>query len=134
MTKYAHLKLKVLKENFKYVLFETLNDATSALNKEAPNYPYALFVSAEEVSAILPSTIAVRTQKEEPDWICMRIIGEMPFGTVQGLIAEISSALMAQGLGLCVVSTFKTDWFFVKAKNLDKAKDALVTIGWEFIA
>ena len=134
MKKYAHLKLKVLTEKFSYVLFDNLSEANLAIGQMTSSYNYALFVSAEEISAIVPSKLNARYVKEEPDWVCIRIIGEMPFGTVQGLIAEISGALISHSLGLCVVSTFKTDWFFIKQKNVDKAIDALKEIGWELIS
>ena len=130
--KYDHLKLKVLEGEFKYLLLDTQSDL-EALLKIVPRGPMAFFRSADEISAIVPTAIEFQAKKIEPEWICMRIIGEMPFGTVQGLIAEISGILAKSNMGICVVSTFLTDWFFVKSKNIEAAVIELKKIGWKFV-
>ena len=68
--------------------------------------------------------------KEQNGWIGFKIIGEMPFGTVQGLISTISSCLMREEIGVCVVSTFQTDLFLVKKDRADKAIELLKNDGW----
>ena len=130
--KYEHLKLKVLPGEYKYLLLDNRSELSDLLKIEV-SVPMALFCSVDEVSAIVPSSIEYAAKKVEPGWICIRIIGEMPFGTVQGLIAEISGILAAKNMGICVVSTFLTDWFFVKAKNAPGAIDALKLAGWNFV-
>lgn len=131
MSKYDHLKLKIVDSEFKYVLLKNKEDLTDLVVKSS-DLPIALFSGDGEVSAIVPSNIECDSVKAETEWICLRIIGEMPFGTVQGLIAEISGILANHGMGICVVSTFLTDWFFVKAKNKDRAISDLKTAGWKF--
>lgn len=132
--KYDHLKLKVLDGRYKYLLFESGADIRE-LFEVAPRAPVALFRSADETSAIVPSDVDLpgAIKKVEPDWVCMKIVGEMPFGTVQGLIAEISGVLAENNMGICVVSTFLTDWFFVKSKNIEAAVSELKKIGWKFV-
>lgn len=131
--KYDHLKLQVLDGRYKYLLFERGADIKDFF-EASPAQPIGLFKSADELSAIVPFDMEIPgTTKVEPDWICMRIVGEMPFGTVQGLIAEISGVLAENKMGICVVSTFLTDWFFVKSKNIELAVSALKKIGWKFV-
>ena len=132
MKEYDHLKLKILDGTFKYVLLENKSQLAECTEKSGDG-PLALFLSPDEVSAIVPSHVEVTSKKTEDDWSCMRIIGEMPFGTVQGLIATVSGAMKKKGLGLCVISTFETDWFFVKSKNLDSVKNCLSSEDWEFV-
>lgn len=131
MSKYDHLKLKIINSEFKYVLLKNKEDLANLVAKSS-DLPVALFSGDGEVSAIVPLNSECDSVKTEAEWICLRIIGEMPFGTVQGLIAEISGILANHGMGICVVSTFLTDWFFVKAKNKDKAISELKAAGWKF--
>ena len=129
---YSHLKLKILEGKFNYALFASKAELLSIANELNVNKPAAFFFAAEEASAILPEDVVIKAKKIESDWACIRIVGDMPFGTVQGLIATISTQLKNHGLGICVVSTFLTDWFFIKAGNLEKALGALKSSGWQF--
>ncbi|MBX9765815.1 MAG: ACT domain-containing protein [Bdellovibrionales bacterium] len=128
---YQHLKLTILLGEFKYVLLKNREQLIQLASEEAK--PISLFSSSKEISAIIPAHIQIDVVKSEEDWSCVEIIGEMPFGTVPGLIATISSSLKTESLGLCVVSTFLTDWFFIRTKNLAKAKVILERDGWEFV-
>ena len=131
-SQYQHLKLKVFKSEFKCVLLEAPTDLMAIL-EAAENMPLAIFRGDSEFSAILPVHVPCEASKTEPDWICLRIIGEMPFGSVQGLIAEISGILAKKSMGICVISTFLTDWFFIKSRNKELAVEALKDAGWEFV-
>ena len=88
VSKYDHLKLKVFESEFKYVLLQSKAELKTFEEIEG-NLPFAIFQGDGEVSAIVPAHVSCNATKTEPDWICMRIIGEMPFGSVQGLIAPI---------------------------------------------
>lgn len=134
-SKYDHLKLKVFDSEFQYVLLQSGDDLTN-LSEAAGDLPLAMFRGDGEFSAIIPSIVSchdVKVVTTEPDWVCLRIIGEMPFGSVQGLIAEISGILAKKNMGICVVSTFLTDWFFIKAKNKAEALSSLQDAGWRFV-
>lgn len=130
---FNHLKLKVVEGAYEHVLFDEHSKLVEVAQKLESSHPAALFWAADEASAILPVGLAAGT-KTEPGWSCIRIVGNMPFGTVQGLIATISSTLSEEKIGVCVVSTFLTDWFFVRSKLLEKACLALKEKGWEFVS
>jgi hypothetical protein len=136
LEKYKHLKLKVLPGEFKYVLFKDekqFRDAFPKLcNLALEAEPFFMFRSSADRSAIIPSQVEVAAEKIQSEWIGLRIIGEMPFGTVQGLIATITEALRQNGMGACVISTYLTDFFLVKKSNLESAKNALEKQGWTF--
>ena len=132
MHKYEHLKLKIVGSEFKYVLLKSKNDL-ALLATNASDLPMALFSGHDETSAIIPSCVECISSKTEDGWSCFRIIGEMPFGTVQGLISEISGVLAQNDVGVCVISTFLTYWFFVKTKNKDAAISKLKNAGWKFV-
>ncbi len=134
--RFKHLKLKVLPRDYKYVLFDNEEafwlaaQGVKALPKEELSF---LFRCADESSMVVPGSFKVSCSKEEPEWKAIRIVGEMPFGTVQGLIASISTSLQKANIGICAISTYLTDVFFIKTKNLEAAGVALKNEGWEFV-
>lgn len=129
--KYSHLKLKVLDEKFKYVLFNNIGEVENLLTQPLNKNYISIFLSKDEISAILPSDMQTDiVKKTEDDWSCLKIVGEMPFGSVQGLISHISSLLAPNNIGVCIVSTFLTDLFFIRNKYLDSTVSILRKNGW----
>ena len=130
--KYSHLKLLRLENEFKYVLFETsdhFNQAVSVLTSN--NLDFFCFSFKGEKSLVCSvDEVIFSSSKEQDGWIGFKIIGDMPFGTVQGLISTISSCLMKEEIGVCVVSTFKTDLFLIKKEKSDRALELLKDAGW----
>lgn len=132
--KYSHLKLQKMEKEYKYVLFEStdqFNKAISVLNSN--NLDFFCFSFQGEKSLICQAEEVISSSAKEQDgWIGFKIIGEMPFGTVQGLISTISSSLFKEEIGVCVVSTFQTDLFLVKKQKADRAMEILAKDGWGF--
>ena len=60
----------------------------------------------------------------EPHWRAFKIEGELDFG-MAGVLANISGLLAKAGISLFAVSTYNTDYIFVKENNLDRAAAAL---------
>ena len=135
--KFKHLKLRVLSKEYKYVLFSedtSFFDSFGAMMNLPKDELFFSFKCDDEFSMILPSHCKVRSHKEEKDWKAIRVVGEMPFGSAQGLIASLSTTLQKGQVGICAVSTYLTDVFFIKGKNLDTALMVLKNEGWEFVA
>lgn len=131
--KFNHLILKVLKQEYQYSLFKSNTDAKSIFELlKTIKEPLGVFLSENEFSMIAPvnKNLEMFSDKIEAGWNCLQIIGEMPFGTVQGLIASISNVLYSGGLGVCIVSTFSTDWFFIRMKEQQLAIELLQKDGW----
>ncbi|MGE4233070.1 MAG: ACT domain-containing protein [Bacteriovoracia bacterium] len=135
--KFKHLKLRILSGEFKYVLFKDDAQLKEALPKlcslALETEPFFLFRTSADRSAIVPAHVEVTAEKIQGSWIGIRIIGEMPFGTVQGLIATVTEALRKKGMGACVISTYLTDFFLIKKDNLTTAKATLEAEGWVFV-
>jgi hypothetical protein len=131
--KYSHLKLQKMEKEYKYVLFETtdlFNKAISVLISS--NLDFFCFSFKGEKSLICHAEEVIPSSaKEQNDWIGFKIVGEMPFGTVQGLISTISSCLFEEEIGVCVVSTFQTDLFLIKKQQAKRAIELLNKDGWE---
>lgn len=128
--RFADLELEVFAGEFSYVLFSTSTDPSKLAARLDRSQPSALFVSSDEVSAILPAQTKLtgfEILKTEPGWRCFGVVGELAFGNFKGLMATITSALTAYDM--CTVSSFKTDWFFTK--NLNEALATLAAQGWK---
>lgn len=84
-----------------------------------------------EKSLVCPTErVPAGTLAREDGWRGVRVAGQLDFALV-GILARISSALAAEGIGLFAISTFDTDYVFVKAGNLPRALAALAAAGFE---
>ena len=78
-----------------------------------------------ETDYVPPGTIA-----QEPGWKGLKISGILDFGMI-GVISRISSLLADAGISVFVISTYNTDYIFVKAENFDKTTGVLSSHGYK---
>jgi len=84
----------------------------------------------EEKSLVCPTELVPQNTVERDDgWKALRIIGMLDFSLV-GILARISNILAENSIGIFAVSTFNTDYIFVKRFNFDKAIKALEDAGF----
>ena len=84
----------------------------------------------EEKSLVCPTELVPQNTVERDDgWKALRIIGMLDFSLV-GILAQISNILAENSIGIFAVSTFNTDYIFVKRFNFDKAIKALEDAGF----
>jgi len=84
----------------------------------------------EEKSLVCPTELIPQNNVERDDgWKALRIIGMLDFSLV-GILARISNILAENSIGIFAVSTFNTDYIFVKRFNFDKAIKALENAGF----
>ena len=57
-------------------------------------------------------------------WGCMRVAGNVPFSTI-GLLASLTAALAESHISVFALSTFNTDYLFVKQNEMRAAVVAL---------
>ncbi len=82
-----------------------------------------------ELSLVCPTEDAPEAcDAREDGWRGMRVKGSMEFSLV-GVLSRLSGALAAAGIPVFAVSTFDTDYLFVKAADFDPALDALRAAG-----
>ena len=84
----------------------------------------SLVCAAEAV----PSNVLAR----EDGWKCLKIAGVLDFGLV-GILSKLTGVLANCGIPVFAVSTFMTDYIFVKKENFQKAVGALQQSGYEII-
>lgn len=84
----------------------------------------------EEKSLVCPTAIVPQNTVERDDgWKALRIIGILDFSLI-GILARISSVLAENRIGIFAVSTFNTDYIFVKKHDFEKSIKALEDVGF----
>ena len=75
----------------------------------------------KEKSLVCPSDLVPdNATNREDGWKGFRIAGQLDFSLV-GILAKIAKILASQGLSIFAISTFDTDYVFVKDENFEKA-------------
>ena len=70
-----------------------------------------------------------KTVIREDGWKGFRITGVLDFSLI-GILSKISGILAENSIGIFAVSTYNTDYVFVKEENFDKALSALEKDGF----
>ena len=84
----------------------------------------------EERSLVCPTAIVPQNTVERDDgWKALRIMGILDFSLI-GILSRISSVLAENRIGIFAVSTFNTDYVFVKKNDFDKSIKALEDAGF----
>ena len=84
--------------------------------------------TVEELSVVCRQEMVPSGTQAEVGWRCLRVAGAMPF-TLVGVLASLTRPVAAAGVGVFVVSTFDTDYLFVKEAEFATAVAALRRAG-----
>jgi len=87
----------------------------------------------KELSLVCPTeNLPKDVEVHEDEWIGFRVVGQMDFSLV-GILAKISRCLAEKGISIFAVSTYDTDYIFIKKDFAKLAQNALESNGWNFI-
>lgn len=87
-----------------------------------------------ENSLICPTeNMPTAVTDREDGWCGMRIVGQLDFSLL-GILARIAAVLAEAEVGILALSTYDTDYIFVKLENSARAKEALLCAGYEIRA
>ncbi len=84
--------------------------------------------TVEELSVVCRQEVVPAGTQAEVGWRCLRVAGAMPF-TLVGVLASLTRPVAAAGIGVFVVSTFDTDYLFVKEADFRVAVATLRRAG-----
>ena len=85
----------------------------------------------EEISLVCKTEdVPEETLERDDGWKGFRITGVLDFSLI-GILSKISSILAENKIGIFAVSTYNTDYIFVKEENFDKAIKALKDSGYD---
>ena len=89
----------------------------------------------DEIALLLPADAPPPPQGRPGPyaWHGWRVVGTLGFDLV-GVLADLSRALAQAGISLLAVSTFDTDYIFVRADQRAAAEAAWRAAGWEVLA
>ena len=84
----------------------------------------------EEKSLVcITEDVPPNTIQRDDGWMGFRIQGVLDFSLV-GILSGISAVLTNHGISIFAVSTYNTDYIFIKEENYQKALDILMTSGY----
>ena len=97
-------------------------------NEPIPAWAAGPFTSitrtSDELSIVCRQTQVPDDVKCERDWRCLRVVGTIPFSMV-GVLASLLNPLAEADISVFTISTFDTDYVFVKERDVKKARHAL---------
>jgi len=76
--------------------------------------------TADELSIVAPSSIVPEGAKAERDWRAFKVRGPLPF-EITGVFSALSGDLAAAGIPIFVLSTYETDYLFVRGGDVRRA-------------
>ena len=118
------MQLQILPQTFAVCQIQD----TSQINWQMPLFFFSK--TAEELSLVCPETDLPAAVLQ---WRALKICGVLDFALV-GILAKISSLLANAGISIFAVSTYNTDYIFIKESHLQKAAAALRTNGYQITA
>jgi hypothetical protein len=74
----------------------------------------------DEISIVAISGSMEHYEKNETGWKILKIIGILDFSLI-GIISNISTILAHENIGIFALSTYNTDYFMIKEKDIEKA-------------
>lgn len=104
---------------------------TAAIPAEVFQAPvYFLGKTSEELSIVVPDSLNIDSDDCDLDWRVLEVLGPLQLSMI-GIMADISQVLAKANISIFIVSTFETDYFLVKQKDLTSAANALQQDGYQ---
>lgn len=117
--------LEILDYDFSICKVSDINEV------DLTNKFYFVSKTNEEISIVCPSNIKPKSiLNEENGYKAFRIKGALDFSLI-GILSKISSLLAENNIGIFVISTYNTDYIFVKKNNFNKAINILKNNGYK---
>lgn len=91
---------------------------------------YFIGKTNDELSIVVPQSVEIKSDESDVDWRVLEVLGPLQLSMV-GIMAQIGNVLASAKVSIFIVSTFETDFFLVKQKDLEIATDALEKDGYK---
>ena len=93
---------------------------------------YSITRTDEELTIVCREALVASGSICENGWRYFKVQGVLDFSEI-GIMFSLTQSLAESGVSVFVMSTFDTDYFMVKEKDLTKAIDALTAAGHRVI-
>lgn len=100
----------------------------SVLNSEL----FFIGKTEDTLSIVVPSSVKLISEESDEGWRALELLGPLALSMV-GIMANLGAVLAKAKVSMFIVSTFDTDFFLVKANQLDDAVEALRQDGYTII-
>lgn len=121
------MKINVLREVFTVCRIENISQVDFKAEY------YFLSKTDEELSLVCTDkNVPDNTLDREDGWRGFRIQGVLDFSLI-GILSKISSILAENEISIFAVSTYQTDYIFIKERNFEKALKVLENNGYEIV-
>jgi hypothetical protein len=84
----------------------------------------------DELSIVCPDDLIPKGVEASRGWRLFRVDGKLDFDLV-GVVSSLTSALAEVGISVFVISTYDTDYIFMKEESVDRGIAALRRRGHE---
>ena len=117
-----------LKETFNLY---RLNPGTALPKAVFESSFYSITRTADEVSIMVSDQVVIDEQIFEPGWKALKVAGPLDF-SLTGILAGIATSLAQANISIFAISSFDTDYIFIKREKLENALAALSAAGHHF--
>lgn len=95
---------------------------------------YCFIAKTDEENSLVCQTKAIpeNATDRDDDWKAFRIQGVLDFSLI-GILSKISGLLAENEIGIFAVSTYNTDYIFVKKENFDRTLNVLSEAGYNIL-
>lgn len=91
---------------------------------------YSITKSSDELSIICLQSSVPDEVVKNGNWRCLKIAGPLDFSAV-GILNSIAQPLAKNGISILAVSTYETDYIFVRQEQLPETLKILIKEGHE---
>lgn len=95
---------------------------------------YCFIGKTDEENSLVCMTddVPVNVTERDDGWKAFRIQGMLDFSLI-GILSKISTLLAENHIGIFAISTYNTDYIFIKKENYDKAIEVLLKAGYHIV-
>ena len=121
------MELQKLNTTFSICKLENINQI------DFSQEPLFIAKTPDEISLVCESAhVPQNTVAVEHGWRGLKISGVLDFSLI-GIVAKIANIFAHGGISIFVVSTYNTDYIFIKKENFDKGCQLLVREGYNLV-
>jgi hypothetical protein len=99
-----------------------------------PSHPTAFWSATRtknELSVVALDGTEPEGYQAEKGWRCLQVVGLLDFN-LTGVLASLAVPLADSGISIFAISTYETDYLFIKEGDLKPAIVALQSVGHQF--
>lgn len=121
------LKLEIIPETFSIVKVENERQ----MDRTMP-FCFTAITDQEHSLVCRMQDVPEKTLECDPGWKAFRIQGILDFSLI-GILSKITTILAEHEIGLFAISTYNTDYVFIKERNFKYALDVLEQAGYSIL-